>query len=97
MPEPPPPGRDRAVALKYSGTGAPTVAAAGRGHVADKILAVAEEAGVPVRRDPALVRALETLEIGREIPEELYAAVAEVLAWAYALDGEAGRGRGRPY
>ena len=98
MPDPPPdPGRDRVVALKYSGTGAPTVAAAGRGHVAAKILAVAEEAGVPLRRDPALVRALETLEIGREIPEELYAAVAEVLAWAYALDGEAGKARGRAY
>lgn len=90
MPEPPP---DRAVALRYSGSGAPTVTAAGRGHVAARILALAAEAGVPVRRDPALVRALETLEIGREIPEELYAAVAEVLAWAYALDGEASRGR----
>ncbi|MDP9385082.1 MAG: EscU/YscU/HrcU family type III secretion system export apparatus switch protein [Actinomycetota bacterium] len=95
MPEKPP---DRAVALRYSGEGAPSVTAAGRGHVAEKILAIAEEAGVPVRRDPALVRALETLEIGREIPEELFSAVAEVLAWAYALDGEASRERpGRSY
>jgi flagellar biosynthesis protein len=89
MPDPPP--GDRAVALRYSGTGAPKVTAAGRGHVAERILGLAEEHGVPVRRDPALLQALSTLELGREIPEELYAAVAEVLAWAYALDGEAGR------
>jgi type III secretion system FlhB-like substrate exporter len=49
----------------------------------------AEAAGVPVRSDPALVQALASLELGREIPEELYLAVAEVLAWAYRLDGEA--------
>jgi flagellar biosynthesis protein len=90
MPEPRP---ERAVALRYSGTGAPKITAAGRGLVAERILATAEEHGVPVRRDPALLQALSTLELGREIPEELYAAVAEVLAWAYALDGEAA---GRP-
>jgi flagellar biosynthesis protein len=95
MPERP----DRAIALRYSGTGAPKVTATGRGLVADRIRALAEEHGVPVRRDPALVQALATIQLGREIPEELYVAVAEVLAWAYALDGEAGgstsRGPGR--
>ena len=95
MPEPRPP-RDRAVALRYGGTGAPTVTASGQGHVAERIRALAEEAGVPVRRDPALVQALASLEVGREIPEELYMAVAEVLAWAYALDGEAGAHRAGP-
>jgi flagellar biosynthesis protein len=91
MPERP----DRAIALRYAGTGAPKVAATGRGHVADRIVALAEEHGVPVRRDPALVQALATIELGREIPEELFVAVAEVLAWAYALDGEASRAQGR--
>ena len=77
----------RASALRYEGTGAPKVTASGQGHVADRILALAEESGVPVRRDPALVEALSTLDIGREIPEELYIAVAEVLTCAYKLDG----------
>ena len=92
MPEPDPPP-DRAIALKYSGTNAPKVTAKGQGFVAARILELAEESGVPVRRDAALVQALSTLELDREIPEELYAAVAEVLAWAYALDGDAQRRR----
>ncbi len=76
---------ERAVALKYTGTGAPQVAASGQGLVAERILALAEEAGIPIRRDPALAAALSTLDLGTEIPEELYMAVAEVLAWAYQL------------
>lgn len=79
----------RAIALRYSGAGAPKVTASGQGHVAARIVELAEASGVPLRRDPALVQALSTLELGREIPEELYLAVAEVLAWAYRLDGEA--------
>lgn len=98
MPDPPPdrPGPAaprRAVALRYQGTGAPKVTASGQGHVAARIVEAAEAAGVPVRSDPALVGALASLELGREIPEELYLAVAEVLAWAYRLDGEV---RGAP-
>jgi flagellar biosynthesis protein len=89
MPEPPPGGPQRAIALRYSGTDAPKVIASGQGHVAARILELAEEAGVPVRKDPPLLQALATLELGREIPEELYVAVAEVLAWAYRLDGRA--------
>lgn len=87
MPELPPadPRRRRAVGLKYSGDGAPTVAAKGQGLVADRIVALAEASGVPVRRDPALVSALATLELGSEIGEELFVAVAECLAWAYAI------------
>jgi flagellar biosynthesis protein len=42
-----------------------------------------------VREDPALLEALAALELEREIPEELYAAVAEALVWAYALDARA--------
>ena len=48
--------------------------------------AEAEAAGVPVRRDEALVGALAGLELGNQVPEELWAAVAEALAWAYRLD-----------
>jgi flagellar biosynthesis protein len=78
----------RATALRYVAgeDAAPRVVASGRGHVAEAILERAREAGVPVREDPALLAALAALEVEHEIPEDLYAAVAEALVWAYALD-----------
>jgi flagellar biosynthesis protein len=76
---------DHVAALRYTGTGAPQVVAAGRGHVAATILARAREAGVPVHEDPQLASALAMLALGDEVPEELWTAVAEVLAWAYGL------------
>lgn len=82
MPDP----RREAAALRYTGAGAPKLIAAGRGHVADTILARAREAGVPVHRDPELADALAALALGDEVPEELWTAVAQVLAWAYSLD-----------
>ena len=89
MPErEPPPGR-RVTALRYEGEGAPKVVASGQGHVAEKILAAAQSAGVPVREDPQLAAALGALGVGREVPEELWLAVAEVLAWAYGLERRA--------
>jgi flagellar biosynthesis protein len=85
MPEAP----KRATALRWTGTGAPQVIAAGRGVVAEKILEAANAAGVPVREDPGLADTLATLALGDEVPEALWMAVAEVLAWAYRLDGRA--------
>jgi flagellar biosynthesis protein len=81
----------RATALRYEGTGAPKITAAGQGYVADRIVEVALENGIPVREDPALAQALAALEIETEIPEDLYVAVAEAIAWAYSLDQSAGR------
>jgi flagellar biosynthesis protein len=84
------PDRDDVIAaLRYTGDGAPTVVAAGRGHVAATILARAREAGVPVHRDPELADALARLALGQEVPEALWTAVAEVLAWAYGLQSDA--------
>ena len=80
MPEP-----DVTAALKYTGDGAPQVVAAGKGHLAASILERAREAGVPVHRDPALASALAQLSLGQEVPEAMWTAVAEVLAWAYGL------------
>jgi flagellar biosynthesis protein len=92
MPEPPP--RRRAAALRYeSGERAPKVTASGAGLVADRIVAAAREAGVPVRSDPALAEALAALELGRDVPETLWTAVAEALAWAYRLDAKASQRR----
>jgi flagellar biosynthesis protein len=79
--------RKKATALHYAGgVGAPRVVASGQGHVADRILEIAAAAGVPIREDAALVNALMSLDLGEQIPEELFMAVAEVIAWAYRLD-----------
>ena len=83
---PTPEKRRRATALRYEGTGAPKVAASGQGYVADRIVQVARENGVPIREDPALADALAALELDTEIPQDLYVAVAEAIAWAYSLD-----------
>jgi flagellar biosynthesis protein len=84
LPEPPP--RKVAAALAYPGHGAPKVVAAGKGPVAERILELAREAGVPTREDSALAQALAELELGSEIPPALYQAVAEALVWALRLD-----------
>jgi flagellar biosynthesis protein len=77
----------RAAALRYEAGGtAPKVTAAGRGLIAEKILEEAKRAGVPIREDKALAEALAGLELGKEVPEELWVAVAQALAWAYRLD-----------
>jgi flagellar biosynthesis protein len=79
--------RKQATALSYSpGQAAPKVVAAGQGLIADRILEIAAAAGVPIREDAALVNALQALDLGQEIPEDLFVAVAEALAWAYRLD-----------
>ena len=82
--------RDRAVALQYDREAmeAPTVVARGEGLVARKIVERALEAEVPILEDAALVSALLSLELGEEIPAELYQVVARVLAWVYRLDKE---------
>lgn len=90
MPEPAPHERRRATALSYErGDHAPRVTATGAGLVAERIIEAAREAGVPVRSDPALARALAGLELSAEIPEPMWRAVAEALAWAYRLDAAA--------
>ncbi len=85
---PPEPER-RATALHYAGGDvAPTVAATGRGVLADAIVAAAQQAGVPIRSDPALSQALAALRIDDRVPAELYQAVAEALVWAYRLTAD---------
>jgi flagellar biosynthesis protein len=89
MPEPKEPERRRATALRYEqGQRAPQIVATGAGLVAERILAAARESGIPVRHDPALAEALAKLELGADVPEALWKAVAETLAWAYRLDAQ---------
>ena len=76
-----------AVALAYSGAScAPRVVAKGRGLIAETIIELAREAGVYVHESPELVGLLMQVDLDRQIPSQLYVAVAEVLAWAYRLD-----------
>ncbi|MCW8884085.1 MAG: EscU/YscU/HrcU family type III secretion system export apparatus switch protein [Motiliproteus sp.] len=78
-----------AVALTYDEQSPPHVAASGRGLIAEEILRIAREHGVMIHEDPALVESLIQLELGQEIPENLYKAIAEVISFAYSLrDGE---------
>ncbi|MBQ7577648.1 MAG: EscU/YscU/HrcU family type III secretion system export apparatus switch protein [Synergistaceae bacterium] len=85
--------RDKAVAVKYDNKkmAAPTVVAKGEGFIAQKIIERAIEADVPIVEDAALVSALISLELGEEIPAELYEVVARVLAWVYKLDRESAK------
>lgn len=86
-------GRPRAVALGYDAESddAPRVLASGEGLIAEKIIALAKEHGVHLREDPALVAALATVDVDATIPPELYAVVAEVLAYVYRIKRKAGK------
>lgn len=74
-----------AVALNYDEVNAPRVCAKGSNELAEEILSLAQEHGIPVREEPELVELLSQLELGEEIPEQLYVAVAEVLHFAYRI------------
>ena len=77
----------RAVALGYDAEKdeAPRVLASGEGHIAERIIAIAQEHGIPIREDPVLTAALATVDLDTTIPPELYAVVAEVLAYVYRV------------
>ncbi|MFT6420658.1 MAG: flagellar biosynthesis protein [Porticoccus sp.] len=77
----------KAAALTYSGTGAPTVVAKGEGFIAKQIIDVADRYEVPLISDEQLVSVLINVPLGDEIPENLYLAIAEVLAHVYRLNG----------
>jgi flagellar biosynthesis protein len=79
------PELQKAVALFYDGRGAPQVTAKGIGAEAEAIMALAQEHGVPLCDNPALVELLAQIEIGEQIPEALYITVAHIIAFAYRL------------
>jgi flagellar biosynthesis protein len=79
------PPQKKAVALRYDTNqdAAPKVVSKGKGAIADRIIALARENHVAVREDPALVTVLSKLDLNQEIPPQLYAAVAAILAFLY--------------
>ncbi len=83
----PRPAAKRAVALQYGVMDqAPVVVAAGMGHLAERIVDVAGESGVPIYEDNSLATILSQLELGQEIPEELYRAVVEIYVYFLNFD-----------
>jgi flagellar biosynthesis protein len=74
-----------AVALHYDKTGAPRVTAKGQGSIGAKIIEVAKANNIPIEENEVLAGALANVEIGDEIPTELYKAVAEVLGFVLGL------------
>ena len=79
----------KAVALAYEvNSAAPRITGQGEGFVADAILARAKEFGIPTKTEPELVEFLMQLKLNELVHPKLYAAVAEVLAWAYEVDGK---------
>jgi len=65
---------------------APKITAKGKGLIADKIIELARENGIPIQQDPGLVQILCKLDIDEEIPVELYRAIAELLAFVYSMN-----------
>lgn len=80
-------GSTLAVALHYKKAGAPKVVAKGRGEVGRRIIDLAKEHGVPLEENPELAEALSSIELGSEIPPELYRAVAVVLRYILKTSG----------
>jgi flagellar biosynthesis protein len=80
-----------AVAIRYDKgrEDAPRVVAKGRGFVAQQLLAIAKHHSVPVYQNQTVTQLLMAVELDREIPPELYQAVASVLAFVYRMDGRA--------
>lgn len=80
--------RRKAAAIRYDAEqhAAPRVIARGAGLLADRIIEIARENGVYIHEDPDLAAVLSRLDVDTEIPEELYRAVAEILAFVYRLN-----------
>lgn len=83
----------KAVAIRYDieVDKSPRVTAKGKGNVAEKIIEIAKENGIPIREEADLVEILSRLELNAEIPPETYVVVAEILAWVYRINEQAGK------
>ena len=79
--------RQLAVALHYDKKGAPRVVAKGKGTIGAKIIELAKAHDIPIEENEVLAGALSQVEIGDEIPAELYKAVAEVLVFVLRMTG----------
>ena len=81
------PALTQAVALEYGRHKTPVVTAKGEDELAQRIVQEAKRQGIYVAEDPRLLAMLSRLDVGQEIPEEMFTAVAVILAWVYWLKG----------
>lgn len=77
----------KGAALEYNGN-LPRVLAVARGNMLEKMLQIAEEHNIPLYHDGDLAEVLSALEPGQDIPEDLFQAVARVLAFCYRINDE---------
>jgi flagellar biosynthesis protein len=76
-----------AIALEYGQRKAPRVVAKGQAELAQRIIEEAKRQGIYVAEDPQLLALLSKLEVGEEITQDMYTAVAVILSWVYWLKG----------
>ncbi|MBI2877771.1 MAG: EscU/YscU/HrcU family type III secretion system export apparatus switch protein [Candidatus Tectomicrobia bacterium] len=89
MTDAPKPAKQKgAIALQYepAQNAAPRVVAKGRGLMAERIIEIAQAHHIPIREDKELVELLSRLDLGQEIPPDLYRVVAEILVWVYRIN-----------
>ncbi|MGS0535002.1 EscU/YscU/HrcU family type III secretion system export apparatus switch protein [Pseudoalteromonas sp. SaAl2] len=82
------PQHKTAIGLLYEAGKAPTVSNKGFGELAQQIIKTAKEKGILIHQDEALAKTLSHLELGEEIPKELYYVIAELIAFSYVLRGK---------
>lgn len=82
--------RDKAVALRYDKQkdNAPKVIGKGKGEVAKNIIKLANEYDIPIKEDADLVEMLSKVDIDKEVPPNLYKAVAEVFSFLYRITND---------
>ncbi|MEA2017931.1 MAG: EscU/YscU/HrcU family type III secretion system export apparatus switch protein [Campylobacterota bacterium] len=80
----------KATALKYDDTkdNAPKAMAQGSGVTANNIIKIAEQNGIPIKKDEDLVNMLSQIELNQEIPVELYKAVSEIFSFVYDMSNK---------
>lgn len=83
----------QAIALHYDGHQAPVITAKGDDVLAEAILAIARDYEVPIYENAELVKLLARMELGDRIPEAMYRAIAEIIAFAWHLKGKAPPGK----
>lgn len=87
---------DSAVALEYDGINTPKITALGQNEFAKEIVELALQCNVPLYENPELARLLSQLDVGEDIPESLFHAVAHVIAFVYHLQGKVPGYKGAP-
>ncbi|MEY8203495.1 MAG: EscU/YscU/HrcU family type III secretion system export apparatus switch protein [Bermanella sp.] len=81
--------QDQALALFYDGGQAPVISDQRAGEAATKLIEQALAMGIPIYENPQLLEQLSELQTGQQIPSELYQLIAEILAFAFFIQGKA--------